>query len=305
MKKLSFFIGLIFILSCTTPRDLLENGIKMNNPTLINQALSKGASFYRRDLIAAIKANDLELVKKMINNGIKSNDGLAIAIEQNNLDYVKFFVENGATPSLCLTLAVEKNNLDITKFLLDKGALFEDEEKEVIDGQVYLVNKIDKSDLIPIKIISVDGKNRWQMNNDKDRDYLESQAKKGVGYYVKYKIKKIKTSHKSLFLAIFHSNLSMIDLLISHGLDPKKAYVLVEAKDFRSDSGMFRTMIDNGGTINMTYGAYPNVIQLNAFVSIDNYICANQTPTPEIIMTPIQYAIKINANKNIIDALSR
>jgi ankyrin repeat protein len=88
------------------------------------------------ELFDAIKSNDLEKVKKLIENGVDVNTKndkeeipLTYAFEYENFDIMKYLIENGADVNVkmypedyILTFAISDEYFDIAKLLINNGA---------------------------------------------------------------------------------------------------------------------------------------------------------------------------------------
>ncbi|KAJ5083544.1 hypothetical protein N7456_012971 [Penicillium angulare] len=127
-----------------TPTEMgcaLAASIRCNNTQIVVDLLNAGAAISNDAFIAAIKLQDVSLVRKLISAGINLNtisDGvdwkytpLQQAVKSNNIDLVKLILEAGAGVNeppasvygaTALQLATKSGNMDLIKILLDAGA---------------------------------------------------------------------------------------------------------------------------------------------------------------------------------------
>ena len=132
----------------------LVKAIKAGNPEIVHQIIASDKSCIKeasgtRILSEAVKENNLEIVRLLIELGAEVNDEdrvfydneapLAIAASKGNLEMVKLLVDSGATVNIPLKdpeywtplmCGVSSNNLDVVKFLVEAGA----DINEIRDG---------------------------------------------------------------------------------------------------------------------------------------------------------------------------
>lgn len=266
----------------------------------LNSSSGSEKSKYAHLLVDGIKTNDLTKIEKALSKGQTINNGLYSSIELGNINFVKYFVDKGANPTNHINYAVKQNNFEIVKYLIDKGARFSNKKIEDIDGQVYLVNANDLNDKIPILIVPVNEEKKWFLS-DTLNSYLEAQAKKNIQYLVKYKTKEFLVSNSALIDAIANNNLQIVEMLIKNDDLVKGNAVVIDFYDFKDPYTSMRVvsaLYERG-----SYLGTANNKPVQAIKTPDGYICINETPSPAIILSPIQFAILNNANKNIVDAL--
>lgn len=132
----------------------LVKAIKAGNPEIVHQIITSDKNCIKEAsgtiiLSEAVKENNLEIVRLLIELGAEVNDQdrilydnetpLAIAASKGNLEMVKLLVDAGAivniplkdpeywTPLMC---AVSSDNFDVVKFLIEAGA----DVNEIRDG---------------------------------------------------------------------------------------------------------------------------------------------------------------------------
>lgn len=87
-------------------------------------------SGYETPLDLAIKNNDMDMVKFLVELGVDVNDnnhnfGMRHQIINSNITWIKFFIDLGAKLDNLLPIAVSSNNKDVVELLLENGAIIE------------------------------------------------------------------------------------------------------------------------------------------------------------------------------------
>ena len=107
-------------------RLLVEKGVDINK-----KLFASGAAY--KPLNIAVRYNDLNMVKYLVEHGAYATSGLYFAIKNKNYDVLEYLVEHGANVNIrfydegdeletSLILAVREKNLDMVKFLVEHGA---------------------------------------------------------------------------------------------------------------------------------------------------------------------------------------
>jgi uncharacterized protein (TIGR02145 family) len=257
-------------------------------------------------LTSAIESHDSVKIVKALSLGATPNEGLLSAIELDDFEYTKFFINMGADPTRGLLPAVSQNNINIVEYLINKGAKFINDTGYIIDDPAYLVDLKNPDKLIPISLLSINGKDCWIMKNQADINYIQEQTKKKVLYYIQYEIKRKVLANEALMHAINNNNLQMVNLLLEHGINPRSSCF---AKYLYIDS--WRSQHDRGANILFDFNNnFPKIEEMYKGVKIlilsrtNNGIYLSRfTPSLPVIMRPIEYAIYKNVDKGIVDAL--
>ena len=280
---------------------LLEECIKTNDIKKIEKVLGKPKNVYN-GLYASIELGNIDYVKYFIEKGANQTEQpMNYAIKKDELEIVKFLVEKGANPTNHINYAIKQNKYEIVKYLMDKGARFLNKEVDDIDGQVYLVNANDQNDKIPILIVPLESENKWFLN-DEQNAYLDQQVKKSIRYLVMYKTKKIQVANSALIDAIANNSLQIIELLIKNDTLVRSNAVIIDFYDFKNPYTSSRILNAFNSSGNYVTSSDGNTT-VQAYKTPDGYLCTSETPSPAIILRPIQFAILKNENQNIIDAL--
>ena len=87
-------------------------------------------SGYETPLDLAIKNNDMDMVKFLVELGVDVNNqhhnfGMRHQIMNSNITWIKFFIDLGAKLDNLLPTAVSSNNKDVVELLLENGAVME------------------------------------------------------------------------------------------------------------------------------------------------------------------------------------
>lgn len=217
---------------------------------------------------------------KLFKDGIKSND----------LQKINAALSSGASPDEGLLLAVTNRNADLVEYFVEKGA---DPANGLINAVYhnetgivqFLLDKgatfrtvttydvveptISNSNIgagIPVTFV----KNQWMIKNEKSGQFEDIDEKMKAEWVFKYKTIDIKSGSPAMNFAIRNNNLKIITLLLEHGFNVK-------------DPSIVRYFLDN-----------------------DPYALAiNLIPYPPLIMKPIDYAISIDADPEIIKLLQK
>jgi hypothetical protein len=75
----------------------------------------------QNDLIHAVQNNNMEMVRFLVQNGIRDNFVIVTAVKNNNMEMVRFLVENGMDHDGTVTIASENNNMEMVRFLVENG----------------------------------------------------------------------------------------------------------------------------------------------------------------------------------------
>ncbi len=194
----------------------IENGLDIEEPN----------SKRERPIIQAIKNNNYNIVKALIDGGAKLDDTLHLALK-NNIDIAILLIDNGVdievkdsqgkTP---LLFAVENNLLDLARNLVYKGSNIEAvnnknlsllqiaSEKGYEEMALYLLNKgakFDKKDSIGETVLSK--AIRLNMNN-----LVQELINKGIDINVKNSY-----GETPLIIAAENNNKNLVKLLIDKG----------------------------------------------------------------------------------------
>lgn len=294
IMKILFFLGAFFLFHSTfiyaqsgKNEKLLQTGIESDDPIQIANALTSGA---------------------------KPNDGLRIAVNLDNLKYVKYFLSKGADPSLVLNFAVSKNNINVVDYLIEKGAKFLSDTSYIVNNPSKIIDFDNPKNPIPITLKRINGEDCWLMKNESDANLWKDGQKK-ENLYLEYTIKDTVMANNSMISAIYNNNLEMINLLIEHGINPRSycfsKYLFIDSWRLKRERSVPYHEYYEGplyddyykGSIRDVEATIDGKKVLILSKNRNGVFLSRFTPFLPLIMRPIEYAIYINANKEILDAL--
>lgn len=118
------------------PHTDLFAAVKSNNLKLVKQLITDGSEINERDLHdhsypieEAIQQNNLDIVKYLIEHGANKQGGIHRPVAKNNIEMVKYLLSHGYTPGKTTVDAAENNNFEMLKALVEAGAPVDYSEK--------------------------------------------------------------------------------------------------------------------------------------------------------------------------------
>lgn len=101
-------------------RNRLRDAVRDNNMEMVRYLVENGI----RDniiLYVAVENNNMEILRYLVENGMRYNNAVHLAVFNNNMDIVRYLVENGMQCDQCIRLAVDNNNMEMVRFLVENG----------------------------------------------------------------------------------------------------------------------------------------------------------------------------------------
>ncbi len=248
----------------------------------------------------SIDKNDTISAKKTITKTpYTKSGGLKYAIDKNNIAMINFLIENSANVDDGLIYAAKKNNIDICKIFLEKSAnpnFLDTEEEQFYFKSIYII--VDKKPQLVAYKTDEKGECFVPFENYESptlESYLTAKNK-----VIKYH--PIIGRRTSMYYAIENKNIQLIRLLNNYGYNFSVSYIVKPMKH-NIPSGLMPEMIFNDILYVANAGKGPirtNDVVINVG---DPNIYTTIAPSNAVIAKPLQHAIIINADKDIIDLL--
>lgn len=164
----------------------------------VNDEENNNAVYY------AVKHNNYELVKLLIENGAHVESGLGEAIANNNYDMCKILLENGASTEGSLSFSADIRNLEIAELLVYYGA-------NVNEGPIYtpLEVAIEKGNFELVKLLFENG-----ARGELDDLLVRSFSSKNIEI-VKYLLDRGARVGKTLYLC---EDINILAYLVENGI---------------------------------------------------------------------------------------
>jgi len=259
----------------------------------VKRALELGANInYHSDIITiAIKNNNMEMVKFLIDNGadVKGsfNHALYISIINNRLDYVKLLVDKGADVNqvfqymhkgkiyynTALDISRIKKFKEIEKYLLNNGAITFKEEN-ITSGNNYYLNYDDLNESIRSLLVGP--------TEDEVLDQLKDNPQKLLDYSIRNNflsgIKYAVTHGADVFKLVRSLKLNIDSLEIIKFLKEEydiiiddfsyNIHKIINDNNKLMNSEYFIYLVENGLDVNYDYDFYLRVAAYDGYVDI-------------------------------------
>jgi uncharacterized protein (TIGR02145 family) len=215
--------------------------------------------------IEGIESNDLVKIAAALSAGAQVDLGLRMAIEKNNQNLANYFVDRGGKPSRGLDWAVRQDKIDMVKLMLEKGGRFENDT--IVD--FYYIEFLPAGAATGVPVTYVRG--TWKMKDEQNNVLIPVDLR--PGYRFGYAAKSFSIGNNALIYAIRNRNIEVVKLLIDNGVDPRELCMI----RYSTVQGIFR-------------GASGSIV-------------TNEYLKPALIMKPVEFALLMGADKEIVDLL--
>lgn len=265
-------------------------------------------------LILAIRKENIEIVKLLIDNGVELNktypNPLVEAYKINNMYIGELLIDSGANfmfyPIYAgtisfdfLKLVLDDYGFPVNEWCNESMSYFSDcfltDSKINLENLIYLiskVNKVNSKDKKSLIWFVLDAYYNQIINDcDKIYDFIELVIKKGAD------INGVVQGETSLYLAISNSDLNMIDFLIKCGADINQKIVLSNADGGKIETHVLFTVVESGDLQVLDY-LIRKSINLNVYLTASSNETLKKVP---LLALAIQYK-KFDIAYKLLDA---